>query len=116
MANSYVRYIADAEDETKERGDGNTVISVNRYLTLLNPDGDNYTGLTLANGVYPGQLKKILISNLDIGTTSTITVTQLQGGNTITIDNDEVNNGVTLIWTGIIWAPIELLNTAISTV
>ena len=116
MANSYVRYIADSEYETKERGVSTSVVSVNTYLTRINPDGDNYTGLTLANGVRPGQLKKIIIFNTDAATTTTITVENLQGGNTITINNDTLGNGVNLVWTGIVWAPNELLVTTITTV
>lgn len=89
-------------------GAGGGAVNVTSYYTAGASDagGDAWT---LANGTFPGQLKKIQLVT-DGGGDATLTPTSLTGGTTITFA--DAGDYAILIWDGDSWTAVELGNDA----
>lgn len=87
---------------------GGGAVNVTAYYTAGASDagGDAWT---LADGTFPGQLKKIQLVT-DGGGDATLTPTTLTGGTTITFA--DAGDYAILIWDGDSWIPVELGNDA----
>jgi hypothetical protein len=83
-------------------------ISVATHFTSLEADagGDAFT---LADGTQIGQVKEILFT-ATAGGTAVVTVTNLEGGNTITFT--AAGAFARLVWDGTNWVPVALYNQA----
>lgn len=99
-------YIPTAAMQTLVAGGG--AVNVTSYYTAGASDagGDAWT---LANGLVPGQLKKITLIT-DGGGNAVLTPTALSGGTTITFA--DAGDFCLLMWTGAAWVAIELGNDA----
>ena len=97
--------VAAAEDIAAGTGGA---ISVATYYTTFDTDagGDAFT---LADGVYPGQVKKIQLIT-DGGGDGTLTPANLSGGTTITFA--DAGDFAVLVWSGSAWVAVELGNAA----
>ena len=85
---------------------GAGAINVTSYYTAVTTTGAN--ALTLANGTFPGQLKKVQL--IVDGGDGTLTPTSLTGGTTITFA--DAGDYALLLWDGDSWIPVELGNDA----
>lgn len=85
---------------------GAGAINVTSFYTAVTTTGAN--ALTLANGTFPGQLKKIQL--IVDGGDGTLTPTSLTGGTTITFA--DAGDYALLLWDGDSWVPVELGNDA----
>jgi len=85
---------------------GAGAINVTSFYTAVTTTGAN--ALTLANGTFPGQLKKIQL--IVDGGDGTLTPTSLTGGTTITFA--DAGDYALLLWDGDSWIPVELGNDA----
>lgn len=87
---------------------GGGAVNVTTFYTAGASDagGDAWT---LADGTFPGQLKKIKLIT-DGGGDAVLTPTTLTGGTTITFA--DVGDYVLLLWDGDSWIPLELGNDA----
>lgn len=85
---------------------GAGAINVTTFYTAVTTTGAN--ALTLADGAFPGQLKKIKM--IVDGGDGTLTPTTLTGGTTITFA--DAGDYVLLLWDGDSWVPVELGNDA----
>lgn len=85
---------------------GAGAVNVTSYYTAVTTTGAN--ALTLANGTFPGQLKKIQL--IVDGGDGTLTPTSLTGGTTITFA--DAGDYALLLWDGDSWIPVELGNDA----
>ena len=81
-------------------------MNVTTFYTAVTTTGAN--ALTLANGTFAGQLKKIKM--IVDGGDGTLTPTALTGGTTITFA--DAGDYVLLLWDGDSWVPVELGNDA----
>ena len=85
---------------------GAGAVNVTTFYTAVTTTGAN--ALTLANGTFAGQLKKIKM--IVDGGDGTLTPTALTGGTTITFA--DAGDYVLLLWDGDSWVPVELGNDA----
>ena len=85
---------------------GAGAINVTSFYTAVTTTGAN--ALTLANGTFPGQLKKVQL--IVDGGDGTLTPTSLTGGTTITFA--DAGDYALLLWDGDSWIPVELGNDA----
>ena len=85
---------------------GAGAINVTSYYTAVTTTGAN--ALTLANGTFPGQLKRIQL--IVDGGDGTLTPTALTGGTTITFA--DAGDFALLLWDGDSWIPVQLGNDA----
>jgi len=85
---------------------GAGAVNVTSYYTAVTTTGAN--ALTLANGTFAGQLKKIQL--IVDGGDGTLTPTSLTGGTTITFA--DAGDYCLLLWDGDSWTAVELGNDA----
>jgi hypothetical protein len=85
---------------------GAGAINVTSYYTAVTTTGAN--ALTLANGTFAGQLKKVQL--IVDGGDGTLTPTSLTGGTTITFA--DAGDFALLLWDGDSWIPVQLGNDA----
>jgi hypothetical protein len=85
-------------------------ISLIAYVTEINTDGTD-DAYTLANGTFPGQMKKIRLVT-DGGGNGVVTVATLAGGTTLTFN--DAGDEVELIWDGTAWYVLDLNGAAMS--
>ncbi len=95
-------YLAAAQQALSGAG----AINVTAFYTAWTTTGANAG--TLANGTFPGQLKKV--KQIVDGGDGTLTPTALTGGTTITFA--DAGDYVLLLWDGDSWIPLELGNDA----
>jgi hypothetical protein len=95
-------YIAAAQQALSGAG----AVNVTTFYTAWTTTGANAG--TLANGTFPGQLKKI--KQIVDGGVGTLTPTALTGGTTIAFE--DAGDYALLLWDGDSWVPIELGNDA----
>jgi hypothetical protein len=95
-------YIAAAQQALSGAG----AINVTTFYTAWTTTGANAG--TLANGTFPGQLKKI--KQIVDGGVGTLTPTALTGGTTISFE--DAGDYALLLWDGDSWVPVELGNDA----
>lgn len=88
---------------------GAGAVNVTSHLTLLTFSAVGHA-LTLANGTFVGQRKKIVATAITNSGTGILTPTSLSGGTTITFS--VVGDAVVLRWNGTSWNVIERYNEA----
>lgn len=87
------------------------------FSTQYTTSGGASTG-TLGAGTINGQLKSIHVIPGGTTNAATITVTNLTGGNTVTLTPPDMNiqAEVLLMWSGAIWEVMKIVNGTVSTV
>jgi hypothetical protein len=98
--------ILNATQQTLAAGGG--AVNVTSYYTSVASDAGG-DAITLANGTFPGQLKKIKLIT-DGGGDATLTPTSLTGATTITFA--DAGDYCVLLWDGDSWTAVELGNDA----
>jgi hypothetical protein len=88
-----------------------TAVSLLTRLSRVTVDGTD--ALTLADGLYIGQIKHIIVVATDNTPVGTLTPTSLEGFSTITLD--AVGESVTLVWNGSNWDPIAVAGATLNT-
>jgi hypothetical protein len=102
----YVLAAASAAQQDIAAGGG--AVNVTSYYTTFDTDAGG-DALTLADGVFAGQLKRIQLI-VDGGGDGTLTPTNLSGGTTITFA--DAGDYCLLQWDGTNWVPLVLSNEA----